>query len=200
MIPNADSGHGSLRTTVGKALLQVLDNPFYYFIQQWNWKSALFGAINRGTIFLVATMKRGRMEMSVAVLVEIVFSCATAGIYAAFTQAVRFAEPEWLGACVVALVIPGALYGADYFAHVWTGMHHVRPAVGFATGLSVVSTLFNLFVMRRGALLVGEGSQPLGRDLVRIPGLIVQFLIAGPVWLWNLIFTRRGKAGVQTVV
>jgi hypothetical protein len=200
MTPHADSGNGSPRTTVGKALLQVLSNPFYYFIQHWNWKSAMFGAINRGTIFLVATMKRGRVEMSVAVLVEILFTCATAGIYAAFTQAMRFAEPEWLGTCVVALVIPGALYGADYFAHVWTGMHNVSPAVGFATGLSVVSTLFNLFIMRRGALVVGEGSQPLWRDLIRIPGLIVQFLIAGPVWLWNLSFGRKGQARVETVI
>ncbi len=200
MTPNADSGNGSPRTTVGKAVLQVLSNPFYYFILRWNWKSALFGAFNRGTIFLVATMKRGRMEMSVAVLVEILFTCATAGTYAAFTQAMRFAEPEWLGACVVALVVPGALYGADYFAHVWTGMHNVSPAVGFATGLSVVSTLFNLFIMRRGAMVVGEESQPLWRDLIRIPGLIVQFLVAGPVWLWNLIFGRRGKAGIVTVI
>lgn len=200
MTPNADAGNGSPRATVGTALLQVLSNPFYYFIQQWNWKSALFGAFNRGTIFLVATMKRGRMEMSVAVVVEILFTCATAGIYAAFTQAMRFAEPEWLAAGVVALAIPGALYGADYFAHVWTGMHNVRPAVGFATGLSVVSTLFNLFIMRRGAMVVGEGSQPLWRDLIRIPGLIVQFLVAGPVWLWNLITGRRGQERVEAVI
>jgi hypothetical protein len=180
--------------------LQVLRRPFYYFIQHWNWKSALFAAINRGTIFFVATMKRGRMEISIAVLVEIIFSCATAGIYAAFTQAMRFARPGWLAASVVALVIPAALYGVDYFAHVWTGMHHVRPAVTFATGLSVVSTLFNLFIMRRGAMVVGEGSQPLWRDLIRIPVLIVQFLIAGPVWLWQLLFRRRHKPDVQIAV
>ena len=200
MTANAESANGSPRTTIGKALLQVLNNPFYYFIQQWNWKSALFGAFNRGTIFFIATMKRGRVEMSVAVVVEILFTCATAGIYAAFTQAIRFAEPEWLGACIVALLIPGALYGADYFAHVWTGMHNVRPAVGVATGLSVVSTLFNLFIMRRGAMVVGEGSQPLWRDLIRIPGLIVQFLAAGPVWLWNLLAGRRGKTSIATAV
>lgn len=187
MIPNGEWGDESPRTTVGKALLQVLRNPFYYFIQHWNWKSALFGAINRGTIFFIATMKRDRFEMSVAVLVEILFTCATAGIYAAFTQAMRFAEPEWLGACVVALAIPSALYGVDYFAHVWTGMHHVRPAVTFATGLSVLSTLFNLFIMRRGALIVGEESQPLWRDLIRIPVLLVQFVIAGPLWIMHTL-------------
>ncbi|MFZ0706167.1 MAG: hypothetical protein WAM71_11230 [Candidatus Korobacteraceae bacterium] len=193
----ADQGNESPRTTVGKALLQVLGDPFYYFVRHWNWKSALFGAFNRGTIFLIATMKRGRVEMSVAVLVEILFTCATAGIYAAFTQAMRFAEPEWLGAGVVALVIPGALYGADYFAHIWTGMHNVRPAVGFATGLSVISTLFNLFIMRRGAMVVGEGSQPLWRDLLRIPVLLAQFLIAGPLWLWRTIFRRQRKTDVE---
>jgi len=198
MISDRDSGNGSPRTTVGQALFQVLENPFYYFIQHWNWKSALFAAINRGTIFFVATMKRGRLEMSVAVLVEVLFSCATAGIYAAFTQAMRFAEPEWLGASVVALVIPSALYGIDYVLHVWTGMHHVRPAVGFATGLSVVSTLFNMFIMRRGAMVVGVDGQPLWRDLIRIPVLLAQFLIAGPVWLWRLLFRRRQKPDLQS--
>ena len=200
MIPNGDSGSGSPRTTVGKALLQLFQNPFYYFVQHWNWKSALFGAINRGTIFFIATMKRGRVEISIAVLVEIIFSCATAGVYAAFTQAMRFAQPGWLAACIVAVGIPAALYGVDYFAHLWTGMHHVRPAVTFATGLSVLSTLFNLFIMRRGAMVVGEDSQPLWRDLIRMPVLLVQFLIAGPVWLWNAIFGRKNKTGVQTVV
>ncbi len=199
MIPNGNSPVGDPHTTVGHALLQLLRNPFYYFIRHWNWKSALFAAFNRGTIFFVATMKRGRMEISVAVLVEIIFSCATSGIYAAFTQAMRFAQPGWLAACIVALGIPSALYGFDYLAHVYTGMHNVRPAVTFATGLSVLSTLFNLFIMRRGAMVVGEDSQPLWRDLMRIPVLLVQFLIAGPLWLWNVIFNRKGKTGMRTV-
>ena len=199
MIPKGDSGLGDPHTTVGKALLQLFRNPFYYFIRQWNWKSALFAAINRGTIFFLATMKRGRMEMSVAVLVEIIFSCATSGVYAAFTQAMRFAQPAWLATCVVALGIPSALYGFDYLAHIYTGMHHVRPAVTFATGLSVLSTLFNLFIMRRGAMVVGEGSQPLWRDLIRIPVLLLQFLIAGPLWLWSIIFIRKRNPGIRTV-
>ena len=191
MTATGDSGDGSPRTTVGKALLLLFRNPSYYFVQHWNWKSALFAAINRGTIFFVATMRRGRAEISIAVLVEIVFSCATAGIYAAFTQAMRFAQPGWLAALILALAIPLALCGIDFAAHVYTGMHNVRPAVTFATVLSVISTLFNLFMMRRGAMVVGEDSQPLWRDLIRVPVLFVQFLIAGPLWAWSLVF---GKA------
>ena len=195
MNPNGDSGDESPQTTVGRALLQILRNPFYYFIQHWNWKSAVLSAINRSVIFSIATMKRGRAEMSMAVLVEIIFVCATSGIYAAFTQAMRFAEPEWLAGCVVALVIPSVLYGVDYAAHFYTGMHSVRPAVTFATGLSVLSTLFNLFMMRRGAMVVGEGSQSLWRDLVRVPVLLLQFLIAGPMWVFRTVTAvfRRNK-------
>jgi hypothetical protein len=200
MIPNGDSGDGSPRLTVGRALLQLFRNPFYYFVRHWNWKSALFATINRSTIFFIATMKRGRTEISIAVLVEIIFSCTTSGVYAAFTQAMRFAEPAWLAACIVALGIPSALYGVDYLAHLYTGMHHIRPAVTFATGLSVLSTLFNLFIMRRGAMVVGEESQPLRRDLVRIPVLLLQFVIAGPMWLWKVIFRRGRKKGLQIVV
>jgi len=177
-------------------LLQLFRNPFYYFVQHWNWKSALFAAMNRGTIFFLATMRRGRAEISIAVLVEIVFSCATAGIYAAFTQAMRFAQPGWLAALILALGIPSALCGVDYFAHVYTGMRDVRPAVTFATGLSVLSTLFNLFMMRRGTMVVGEESQPLWRDLLRVPVLFAQFVIAGPLWAWNLLF-GKAKSGVQ---
>jgi len=198
MISNADSGNGSPRVPVGEALLEVLRHPFYYFVRHWNWKSALFGAINRGTIFFIATMKRGRIEMSVAVLVEILFTCATAGIYAAFTQAMRFAQPGWLAACIVAIGIPSALYGVDYFAHLWTGMHNVRPAVSFATGLSVLSTLFNLFIMRRGAMVVGEQSQPLWRDLIRIPVLLVQFLVAGPLWIFKAIMAPVRKKQLES--
>ncbi len=179
--------------TVGRALARLFQHPFYYFVLHWNWKSALFAAINRGTIFFVATMRRGRAEMSVAVLVEIIFSCATSGIYAAFTQAMRFAQPGWLAACIVALGIPSALYGFDYMAHLYTGMHHVGPAVTFATGLSILSTLFNLFIMRRGAMVVGEDSQPLWRDLIRIPVLLIQFLIAGPLWVFSVITGRERK-------
>ena len=47
--------------------------------------------------------------------------------------------------------------------------------------------------MRRGAMVVGEQSQPLWRDLIRIPGLMVQFLIAGPLWIFKAIMAPVRK-------
>jgi hypothetical protein len=39
----------------------------------------------------------------------------------------------------------------------------------------MISTAFNIYAMRRGALIIGAGAQPLRRDLRRIPGLLVHF-------------------------
>jgi len=47
---------------------------------------------------------------------------------------------------------------------------------------SEVSTLFTLFAMRRGVLVVGEDdAAPFRRDLLRLPGVIVEFLSLVPV-------------------
>ena len=41
---------------------------------------------------------------------------------------------------------------------------------------TIISTLFNLFAMRRGVLIVGEGRGSLLSDLRQLPRLIVLFL------------------------
>jgi hypothetical protein len=41
---------------------------------------------------------------------------------------------------------------------------------------TMVTTSFNLFAMRRGALIVGEGAHSLLADLRRLPRLIVAFV------------------------
>ena len=46
------------------------------------------------------------------------------------------------------------------------------------TGLSA---LFNLFAMRRGALLMGGESNPFSKDLCDLPRLALQFLLTIPV-------------------
>jgi hypothetical protein len=43
------------------------------------------------------------------------------------------------------------------------------------TRLRLAPTLFNVFAMRRGTLIVGERGDSLMCDLVRMPGLIVSF-------------------------
>jgi hypothetical protein len=52
---------------------------------------------------------------------------------------------------------------------------------------TTLSTLFNLYAMRRGALLVGGQGRGFGSDLRALPGLIGGFLVAGPKALLRLM-------------
>jgi len=181
------SNFGTAELTVGNALEQLLRHPGRQLSANWNWKSALFSALNRGTIFLVATLKRGTVEMSVAVGVEIVFASMAAGIYSAFIQALRFARPRWLANPIVGAGLPGILPVLDYLVHRYTGMQHLRASMIFLGFWSSLASLFNLFIMRHGVWLIGSQSEPLWRDLLRMPILIASFVAVGPRWLWKQV-------------
>ena len=185
-MPIDDSKPGP-EPTVGQAVSQLLRHPVRQLIAQWNWKSALFSVLNRGSIFLVATLRRGAVEMSVAVGVEILFAAVAVGIYSAFIQALRFARPRWLANLVIGVGLPGVLLTLDYLAHRYTGMRRIEASMIFLGFWSSLASLFNVFIMRRGVWLVGKQSEPLWRDLARMPALIGSFIASGPRWLWQQI-------------
>ena len=58
---------------------------------------------------------------------------------------------------------------------------------------SVISVLFNLYAMRKGALLVGAGeaTQSLKKDMMQMPRLVSEFVIALPVLISR--FIESGK-------
>jgi hypothetical protein len=185
-MPIDDSKPGP-EPTVGQAVSQLLRHPARQLIAHWNWKSALFSVLNRGSIFLVATLRRGAVEMSVAVGVEIIFAAVAVGIYSAFIQALRFARPRWLANLVIGVGLPGVLLMLDYLAHRYTGMHRMQASMIFLGFWSSFASLFNVFIMRRGVWLVGKQSEPLWRDLARMPALIGSFVASGPRWVWQQI-------------
>jgi hypothetical protein len=49
--------------------------------------------------------------------------------------------------------------------------------------LTAFSTLFNFYVMRRGALIVGTGRHSLAKDLSRLPRLTLDFITFLPRYL-----------------
>ena len=58
----------------------------------------------------------------------------------------------------------------------------------------MVSTLFNLYAMRRGALIVGENQQPFSHDMRRMPRLMGGFLAAAPLAILRLLKRRGTRA------
>lgn len=192
-----DSANGSSQPTVGYALVQLALYPIHSFLGNWNWKAALFSVLNRGTIFLILMVKRGTVEISVALIVEAAFSIAASGVYGAFTQAMCFTRPRWLARFIVGFFLPAVMLGLDYLAHYYTGMQHMRLSLILTGLLSVLSSLFSFYVMEHGALLVGSAGAPLARDLKRMPVLIAKFVVAGPRCMWHYVAGSARRKGLE---
>ena len=78
--------------------------------------------------------------------------------------------------------------------HLMRGTMKLRASIIASVCLTAISTLFNLYAMRRGALITGEGQQSLGNDFKRMPRLIAGFVICGPLAIWRLIDRRLATA------
>jgi hypothetical protein len=52
---------------------------------------------------------------------------------------------------------------------------------------TVISTLFNWYAMKKGAMVVGEDRKTLGRDMRAMPKIIASFVTAPPLFLWRQV-------------
>ena len=146
----------------------------------WNWKSALLSLILRGPIFLVATFHRGWRSAMAALFTESVFCVFTAGFYGAIVQTLRSAEPKWLTATFLTVIMPALFQVLEYWLHWLRGTPHLRPAESVSVVAGAISALFNWYAMRRGTLLVGDEGRSFASDLDRLPRLILSFLSVLP--------------------
>ena len=141
------------------------------FFRYWNYKSALMSAAIRAPLFLLANLPAGQDAALAAGSTEFWFRFVTAGFYGAMTEA--FSRSRMPGATWAALiVVPGIAHLMEFLVHTWRGTPIIGPAIVASIGLTLVSTSFNLFAMRRGALLSGDGCRPLREDLREIPRLV----------------------------
>jgi hypothetical protein len=149
----------------------------------WNWKAAWLSILLRGPIFLAATIRRGFGVTFATLLTESIFCMSTAGFYGAFVQSLRDAEPEWLTILFLTVAMPGVFQVLEFLMHLYRGTPHLRIAEFVSILASGISSLFNWYAMRRGALLVGGEGGSFGSDLRRLPGLLLKFVLALPLWL-----------------
>lgn len=182
----------------------VLSNLIHHPAQvltRWNWKTAVMGAIVRGSFYFTVyqASRQPWIVTLTAVVVEFAFRFFTTGLAGAAVQSFRKAQPAWQSNVIVSLLLPAfshsveflthfaqERYFADVFAASENGVARQR-AFAISVLFSVVAVLFNLYAMRRGVLLVGahEETKTLVADMKSIPRLIAQFtaflpsLIAG---------------------
>jgi hypothetical protein len=191
--------------SIRDVFLSLIQHPLQV-ITRWNWKAALLGALLRAS-FYFGVYKASRQNWLVtlsAVLVEFSFRFVTSGISGALVQSFRRATPAWLATLIVTISLPVFSHSIEYVSHYAQEQYFssVLPAstndsrqIAFAVSVlfSVMSAMFNLFIMKHGVLLVGAGSETksLWSDLKRIPLLVVIFIAYLPRTI--LRFFSEGK-------
>jgi hypothetical protein len=123
-------------------------------------------------------------------LAEFVFRALTSGFYGAITQALSQAGPEWAAAMASAVLLPAVSHSIELIVHVLRGTPNIRASLISSVTFTILSTLFNLYAMRRGALIVGPEGDSVGGDLRRVPPLLAGFIASGPLALYRLIARR----------
>jgi hypothetical protein len=171
-------------------------HPLETMVYRWNWKAAVLSALLRSPIFFTAYLlqKQGLLIALGAMLAQFVFRTLFGGVNGSIIQAFRKVEPAWHAVLTIPLVLATFSHVVEFIVQsgydAVTGTHGKTKAILFSILISVVSAVFNLFAMRRGALLVkDESRQSFGRDLIRMPWLIFEFISFPLVWTY-----RRKKA------
>jgi hypothetical protein len=83
------------------------------------------------------------------------------------------------------LVLPLVSHSIEFLVHYLHGTPKLGPSLIASVCFTALSTLFNLFAMRRGVLVVGRAESGLAADMQQIPGTILAFIIAGPIALYK---------------
>ena len=148
----------------------------YRIFSLWNWKSACLSILLRTPIFVAATVRSGWRVALAAVLVECFVCAVTAGFYGALIQNLKDAKPVWLTAVFITVVVPAIFQFLEAYLHWIRGTPHLRIAEAVSLFVSAISSLFNWYAMKRGALLVGVESDAFGSDLRRLPVLLFSFV------------------------
>jgi hypothetical protein len=165
----------------------IARRPYEYLVRRWNWKAGLTSAILRGAIFFSVNLTAGRDAAVGAMLTEFAYRILFSGFVGSVTEAFRKCEPAWAAAVTVSVVLPLISHVVEFTVHYLRGTPRVAAGVDASILFSIFSTLFNLYIMRRGVLVVGTERKPLLEDLAALPRLLIGFLIAAPLKVWKIV-------------
>lgn len=180
--------------TVADVFKSLLRHPTQV-ISRWNWKSALMGALLRASFyFTVYQASRETLLVTLtAVIVELSFRFFTSGISGSLVQSFRRATPAWLAMGIVSISLPIFGHSVEYITHFvqeeyFSGVFPAsinssrQKAFAISVLISVLSALFNIFLMRNGVMLVGAGNETksLWADFKSIPLLLYEFVLFLP--------------------
>jgi hypothetical protein len=148
---------GEPPTGVLQVFRDLVTHPVETIVRRWNWTSAVLCSIVRGQIFFCINLLAGWHAALAALVTELTFRGVASGFYGALTEAFRFAEPEWAASVAVMILLPLAGHSLEFGVHLLRRTERLGASLLASVGFTAVSTLFNLYAMRRGVLITGEG-------------------------------------------
>ena len=164
----------------------LVRHPIEMLVWRWNWKAALFSGVLRSMIYLFTHLKEGWRAALGAMSVEFFFRLVVSGASGSLVQAFHNAAPVWLATLCVMIMLPAFSHMIEFTLHTLNGDVNKGKAIIISISFSILSAIFNLFAMRRDALLVkDERAQSLGQDLVKLPKIVGEFMFYPLIWLWK---------------
>jgi hypothetical protein len=177
---------------VSDVFRHLIRHPLETTVLRWNWKAAVLSALLRAPIFFVTYIsKKDGLKLAVgAAIAQSIFRFIFGGVNGAIIQAFSKVEPAWHAILTVPLVLAAFSHIIEFVVQTLydnqTGANRKGKAIAVSIIISAISAVFNLFAMRRGALLVkDESEQSIWRDLKRMPWLAFEFLSFPLVWTWR---------------
>lgn len=161
-------------------------HPVEMLVWRWNWKAAVLSGVMRGSIYLITHIKHGWRAALGAMTVEFFFRLVVSGASGSLVQAFHRAQPIWLATLCVMIMLPAFSHLIEFALHTLNGDANKGKAIIISIAFSIISAIFNLFAMRRNALLVKDENQmPFWKDMAKMPKIIAEFILYPFVWLWH---------------
>ena len=122
--------------------------------------------------------------------VELLYRGVSAAFFGALTQAFRRAQPAWLAAIAALVLVPLASHSLEFTVHLARGTPKLIASMISSVVFTVLSTLFHLYAMRRGVLIVGSEGRSFAADFRVMPRIVAGFLGGGAHGAMAAIETR----------
>jgi len=173
--------------SVADVLRELVRDPGGLLVRRWNWKSALLSSLFRAAIFFGANLAAGWRAAVAAMSVEFLYRGISAGLFGALTQAFRQAQPVWLAASTAMVLLPLASHSLEFTVHFMRGTPKLLASIVSSVIFTALSTLFNLYAMRRNILIVGSEAGSLASDFRALPSILGGFLMIVPLSLLRIL-------------
>lgn len=176
----------------------LVRHPVEMLVWRWNWKAALMSGVMRSMIYLFTHLKEGWRAALGAMSVEFIFRVIVSGASGSLVQAFHNAAPVWLATLCVMIMLPAFSHMIEFTLHTLNGDANKGKAIVISITFSIVSAIFNLFAMRRDALLVKDArAGSLWADLAKMPAIVGEFIFFPVIWLWKKSKKKVDTAGAH---